>query len=248
MIPMNGARTGWRAGALLCLSLTAAILGEAGPGRPAAAADSARPEPLDFAVASRLDDFLAEPRLTPMQQLWEGRGGWAGVLTAPDGTVIAFRSPGGGTCRRSSDGGMTWGDEIVIGDDANQGNAIVDEATGEVLYFNPTRRWLYRSGDAGVTWTRETIDVRPDGFGLVPGVEGVAAMQCGITLAFGAHRGRLLSAARIMGPKDSNDVEWRPYHYSTAVWSDDRGKTWQVSKPFPVLGTGEAALAEKSDP
>ena len=247
MIPMNGARTGWRAGALLCLSLTAAILGEAGPGRLAAAADSARPEPLDFAVASRLDDFLAEPRLTPMQQLWEGRGGWAGVLTAPDGTVIAFRSPGGGTCRRSSDGGMTWGDEIVIGDDANQGNALVDETTGEVLYFNPTRRWLYRSRDTGLTWTRETIEVRPDGFGLVPGVEGVAAMQCGITLAFGAHRGRLLSAARIMGPKDSNDVEWRPYHYSTAVWSDDRGKTWQVSKPFPVLGTGEAALAERSD-
>jgi sialidase-1 len=50
-----------------------------------------------------------------------------------------------------------------------------------------------------------------------------------------------------MGPKNSNDVAWRPYHYSTAVYSDDGGAVWQVSKPFPVLGTGEATLAELSD-
>lgn len=37
------------------------------------------------------------------------------------------------------------------------------------------------------------------------------------------------------------------YHYSTALYSDDGGKVWQTSKPFPVLGTGEAALAETSD-
>jgi len=232
----------------LCLSLTTAVIGGAGLANSAAAADAAAPaEPLAFAVAAKLDEFLGEPLMEPMHELWEGRGGWGGVLTAPDGTVIAFRSPGGGTCRRSRDGGITWSDEITIGPDANQGNALVDETTGDVLYFNPTARWLYRSRDAGATWTREEIEVRPDGFGLRPGTEGVAAMQCGITLAFGTHRGRLLSAARIMGPKDSNAVEWRPYHYSTAVWSDDRGKTWQVSRPFPVLGTGEAALAERSD-
>jgi len=72
-------------------------------------------------------------------------------------------------------------------------------------------------------------------------------MQCGITLAFGEHRGRLLMPARIMGPQDSNAVEWRPYHYSTAIFSDDHGATWQVSHPFPVMGTGEATLAELSD-
>jgi hypothetical protein len=44
-----------------------------------------------------------------------------------------------------------------------------------------------------------------------------------------------------------NAVEWRPYHYSTALYSDDGGAVWQTSKPFPVLGTGEAALAELSD-
>ena len=206
-----------------------------------------KPAPLDFAVKAGIDEFLGESRFVRMQRLFEGRGGWGGVLTAPDGTVIAFRSPGGGTCRRSLDGGLTWGNEIVIGSDANEGNALVDETTGNILYFNPIRRWLYRSRDAGATWTREAIEVRPDGFGLEPGKEGVAAMQCGITLGFGNRRGRLISPARIMGLRDSNAVEWRAYHYSTAIWSDDGGRVWQTSKPFPVLGTGEAALAELSD-
>jgi sialidase-1 len=72
-------------------------------------------------------------------------------------------------------------------------------------------------------------------------------MQAGITLAFGEHRGRLIMPARTKGVKDSNDVPWRPYHYNTAFYSDDGGKVWQTSKPFPVMGTGEAALAELSD-
>jgi len=214
---------------------------------PLAVVHAADQAPLDFAVKARIDEFLGEPRFVPMQRLFEGRGGWGGVLTAADGTVIAFRSPGGGTCRRSLDGGLTWSAEIVIGSDANEGNALVDETTGDILYFNPIGRWLYRSRDAGATWTREAIEVRPDGLILEPGKEGVAAMQCGITLAFGNHKGRLISPARIMGPRDSNAVEWRAYHYSTAIWSDDGGRIWQTSKPFPVLGTGEAALAELSD-
>lgn len=208
--------------------------------------------PLGFAVSARLEEFLGEPVFVPMQQLWERRGGWGGVLTAPDGTVLAFRSPGGGEIRRSHDGGVTWDDPIAIdpsGDasKANGGNAMVDETNGELLYVCPQEDWLYRSADAGASWVREAIEVRPDRLGLVPGIEGAGAMQCGITLAFGEHRGRLVSPARIMGPKNSNDVPWRPYHYSTALLSDDHGKTWQTSNPFPVFGTGEAAIAELSD-
>lgn len=199
------------------------------------------------AVAARLEDFLGAPLFVPMQELWKKRGGWGGILSAPDGTVIAFRSPGGPTCRSSRDGGATWGPDVEIGPDANEGNAFVDETKGHVLYVNPGPRWLYRSTDSGATWTRESIEVKPDGFGYTPRLEGVAAMQCGITLAFGEHRGRLLVPARIMGPANSNATEWRPYHYSTAIWSDDGGKVWQTSKPFPVLGTGEGTLAELSD-
>lgn len=211
-----------------------------------------REPPLDFAVTATLVEFLGEPVFVPMQQLWEQRGGWGGVITAPDGTVLAFRSPGGGEIRRSHDAGVTWDTPLAIearGDTskANGGNALVDETTGELLYVCPQERWLYRSGDSGATWSREAIEVLPDRLGLTPGIEGAGAMQCGITLAFGEHRGRLVSPARIMGPRNSNDVPWRPYHYSTAILSDDHGKTWQTSNPFPVLGTGEGAIAELSD-
>lgn len=200
-----------------------------------------------YAVASRLEEFLGEPVFVPKQQLWKGRGGWGGILTDRDGTVIAFQSPGGGNCRRSRDSGRSWDADITIAPDAVGGNALVDETKGHILYVNPAAGWLFRSRDHGATWTREKTEVRPDGFGYAPKTEGVAAMQPGITLAFGEHRGRLISPARIMGPKSSNAVPWRPYHYSTAVYSDDGGAVWHTSKPFPVLGTGEAALAELSD-
>jgi sialidase-1 len=201
-----------------------------------------------YAVASRLEEFLGEPLFVPMQELWENRGGWGGVLTAKDGTVVAFQSPGEGNCRRSLDGGKTWGVDILIAPDANNGRGLVDETTGDVLYVNPGAGWLFRSRDHGASWTRESVQARPDGFGNIPdpGI-GVLAMQCGITLAFGERKGRLLIPARVAGPKHSNAVQWRPYHYSTAFYSDDGGAVWQTSKPFPVLGTGEAALAELSD-
>ena len=201
----------------------------------------------DFATAAKLEEFLGEPAFTPMQTLWKGRGGWGGIVSTPDGTVVAFQSPGGGTCRSSRDGGKTWGLEVLIDPEAKGGNALVDENTGDLLFVNPGAGWLFRSRDSGATWARETCEARPDGFGLIPRLEGVSAMQPGVTLAFGKHKGRLLTPARIMGPKNSNDVPWRPYHYSTAMYSDDGGKVWQTSKPFPVLGTGEAALAELSD-
>lgn len=217
-----------------------AWLGAAVPGQ-------ATESPAAHAVASRVEEFLGTPLSIPSRQLWEKRGGWGGVISTPKGVMVAFQSPGGPRCRRSLDGGQTWGPDVEIGPDATGGNAIVDETTGDLLYVNPGPGWLYRSRDDAATWTREMIEVRSDGFGLIPKLEGVAAMQCGITLAFGPARGRLIMPARIMGPKNSNAVEWRPYHYSTAIYSDDGGRAWQTSKPFPVLGTGEAALAELSD-
>ena len=201
----------------------------------------------DFATASKQEEFLGEPAVVPMQALWQGRGGWGGIVSTRDGTMVAFQSPGGNACRRSRDGGRTWEPDVMLAPDAKGGNALIDENTGDLLFVNPGEGCLFRSRDSGATWSRESCAVHPDGFGLVPKQEGVAAMQAGITLMFGKQKGRLLTPARIMGPKNSNDVAWRPYHYSTALYSDDGGKVWYTSKPFPVMGTGEAALAELSD-
>ena len=84
-----------------------------------------------YAVASRLDEFLGAPVFVPMQSLWKGRGGWGGILTAQDGTVVAFQSPGGGNCRRSRDGGLTWDpvtEEFPVDEQANR---LLDRARRE---------------------------------------------------------------------------------------------------------------------
>ena len=101
-----------------------------------------------YAVGSRLEELLGEPLFVPLQQLWENRGGWGGVLTAKDGTVVTFQSPGGGNCRRSRDGGKTWDADIEIAPDATGGRALVDETKGDILYVNPAAGWLFRSRDS----------------------------------------------------------------------------------------------------
>lgn len=196
-------------------------------------------------IDESLQSFLG-PEVFFMQKLWNGRGGTS-IVTAQNGTVIAFHGRND-MVRVSRDGGYTWEMERSIGRQASGGNALVDETNGDILFVNPQRGgsgMLWRSSDHGETWHSGQITVLPDGFGLLP--SSVGSMQAGITLLHGEHKGRLLMPARIMGPEGSNQVPWRAYHYSTAIFSDDQGKTWQTSKPFPVLGTGEAALAELSD-
>ena len=67
----------------------------------------------------------------------------------------------------------------------------------------------------------------------------------GITLRHGEHKGRLIRPSRYYGVRNHRD-EW-PSHYTGAVYSDDHGKTWHTSDPFPENGTGEAAVAELSN-
>ncbi len=193
----------------------------------------------------KLSSFLGD-QFFITTQLWEGRGGTS-IVVAQDGTVIAFHGRND-MVRVSDDGGITWHDEKSMQGDVRNGNAIIDEITGNILFLNPGQKGLGNimiSRDNGKSWFREEITISPDGFGFYPG--SVGSMQAGITLMSGRYNGRLIMPGRIYGPQNSNDVEWRSYHYSTALYSDDRGKTWMTSKPFPVLGTGEAALAELSD-
>jgi sialidase-1 len=206
-----------------------------------------RPEFGGFAVASRLEEFLGEPLFVPMQELWEGRGGWGGVLTAKDGTVVAFQSPGGGNCRRSRDGGKTWDADIDRSRCQGWARARGRNDKGDILYVNPGAGWLFRSRDHGASWTRESVQARPDGFGNIPDPGSCAAMQCGITLAFGEHKGRLIMPARVMGPKQlqRRPVAALPLQHRALQRRRRRGLADQQA--VPVLGTGEAALAELSD-
>lgn len=201
---------------------------------------------LAIAVLMTPVTHAAEEPFFEMQQIFEG-GRFPSVVVAMDGTVLAFRAESK-TCpvelRRSEDGGANWSETIRAGEkNVNLGAAIVDENSGDVLVFEGGDI-MYRSQDRGLTWRKEDVTILPDKLGGVGSTHGA---DSGITLRFGEHKGRLLQPARVYPPGMDNSLPFRPYIYNSAIYSDDGGKTWQTSTPFPVLGTGEGALAELSD-
>lgn len=168
------------------------------------------------------------------------------ITVATDGTVLAF-ARSGRMLRRSEDGGKTWGPVQEVGHDA-AGSAIVDQRSGDVMVVCAKGAYLWRSRDHGKTWKREGIVVKPNplGHGAPRGVPAqTTCSESGLTLRYGKHKGRLLMPARVQPPKGTNDQEWWPYNYNTAIYSDDGGKTWQTSAPVQS-GTGEGTLAELS--
>jgi len=190
-----------------------------------------------------LGPFLGEPRLD-MQQVFTGDR-FPNVVVATDGTLLAFWN--GVKVRRSEDGGRTWGEEILVGKGHMGGGVTVNEANGEIFAFvgerhPPTNETVYRSQDHGKTWHAIDVQIKPDSKGHKPEMH---MNEHGITLWHGEHKGRLLRPARYYGKQNSRS-EW-PDHYTTAIFSDDGGKTWLTSEPFPANGTGEATVAELSD-
>jgi sialidase-1 len=194
-----------------------------------------------------LRPFLGEPRLE-MQQIFQTER-FPNVVVAMDGTVLATWGNSSVQVRRSEDGGATWGEMIVIAKPGFQGGGTtVDETTGDVLAFveahhPPAPLTIYRSRDQGRTWQAQNDTVvRPDSRGNVPSMH---MNEHGITLRHGQHAGRLLRPARSYAGGNKRS-EW-PEHYTTAIYSDDGGRTWHTSEPFPENGTGEATVAELAD-
>ena len=190
-----------------------------------------------------IDSFLAEPRFE-MQQIFRDER-FPNIVVAVDGTVIATWGARHLVVRRSENGGATWGETIAVGDGIHAGGTTVDETTGDILFFghpehphndgSPTPRDLFRSRDVGRTWVIDENVFTEDGRGYVPSLH---FSERGITLRHGEHAGRLLRPARVY-LEDAG--------YNTAVYSDDHGRTWQPSAPFPVDGTGEGCVAELAD-
>jgi sialidase-1 len=171
------------------------------------------------------------------------------IVVTVKGTVLATLGDKKLLARRSEDGGKTWGQEIIVAEPAFQGGGLtVDETTGDILAFAedkhpPAPLSVYRSRDDGKTWRKMAVKIHPDTRGNVPSMH---MNEHGITLRHGKHAGRLIRAARHYGEANYPKKHW-PTHYTTAIYSDDHGKTWKTSKPFAEMGTGEAAIAELSD-
>ena len=197
-------------------------------------------------IEGDLKSFLAPPSLE-MQQVFEGER-FPNIVVSMKGTVLATWGNAQVRARRSEDGGKTWGAEMVIAKPGFQGGGTtVDEVSGDILVFvednhPPAPLTVYRSQDDGKTWAAEKPVIHADRKGNMPSMH---MNDHGITLRHGEHAGRLIRPSRYYGKRNHKD-EW-PFHYTNAIYSDDRGKTWHTSDPFPENGTGEAAIAELSD-
>lgn len=190
-----------------------------------------------------LDPFLGDPRFAMQQVFTDDR--FPNVVVAMDGSVLAFWN--GVVVRRSDDAGRTWGDRILVGEGFMGGGVTVDETRGDILAFveaghPPSPLTLHRSRDHGRTWQIQETVIRANQAGHVPAMH---MNEHGITLRHGRHPGRLIRPSRWY--TTSNAREHWPQHYTDAIYSDDGGRTWQASEPFPVMGTGEACIVELSD-
>ena len=173
--------------------------------------------------------------------------------------------------KRSEDGGKTWSDHQLIGNRvdldwkalgigpydgsgwgkeehhsrATLGTSIIDESTGEIMLFITAMYpapYMYKSMDHGKTWKLEKIRYGKDSRGFMPLPN--AACDPGINIKHGPHKGRLLVPARVF-PNYIKHEESKGH--TNAAYSDDHGKTWIPSEPFPLDGTGESGLVELSD-
>ncbi len=190
-----------------------------------------------------LAPFMGEPKLEE-QQVFKG-GRFPNVTVAVDGTILAFWN--GVKVRRSEDGGKSWGKEILVGKGFMGGGVTVNESNSVVFAFvsaghPPSADTVYKSEDHGKSWAVAKVEIKPDSKGNKPEMH---MNEHGITLRHGKHKGRLIRPSRYYG-KTNDSTEW-PTHYTSAIYSDDGGKTWLTSEPFPENGTGEATIAELSN-
>lgn len=193
------------------------------------------------------------------------------IVVTNQGTVLAFaegRKKGSSdtgdidiVLKRSSDNGKTWGDLIVVWDNAENvcGNPapVVDKTTGAIYLLSTwnlgsdhesqiikqtskdTRRiFVLKSKDDGKSWSKAkeiTKSVKKENW------TWYATGPChGIQLEKSEHKGRLVI------PCDHIEAGNNKY-YSHTIYSDNHGRTWKLGGSTPQDKVNECTVAELSD-
>ena len=192
------------------------------------------------------------------------------LVTSAKGTLLAFaegRKKGSSdtgdidlVVKRSDDNGKTWSDLIVIWDDGENvcGNPapVVDRNTGKIFLLSTwnlgsdheseiikgtssdTRRiFVMESSDDGRSWS---VPAEITGAVKKSNWTWYATGPChGIQMQNGRHKGRLVI------PCDHIESVTNKY-FSHIIFSDDKGKTWNLGGSTPQDQVNESAVAEIS--
>lgn len=188
-----------------------------------------------------IEAFLDGAKFDTQQLFSNGR--FPNIVVAMDGSVIAVF--GKVQFRRSEDGGRTWSDVTQLAKGFSISGLTVDEISEDILAFMedahpPSPLHLYRSTDHGKTWKKQEFTLHPNSMGHTPALH---MNENGISLRHGRFKGRLVVPCRWYG-RTNYPPEYFHTHYTNAMFSDDGGRTWKASEPVPIMGTGEASIAE----
>ncbi len=190
------------------------------------------------------------------------------IVTAPDGSLVTVadkRIEHNGdlpakidvVSRRSTDNGRTWSEYVTVAKHDEIGGCgdpalVVDGKTGDIIAIfshgnglwqnEPAHISVSRSKDNGKTWS-ESVDITPQILTVDP--NGPQPIKCRSAFA-SSGRALQLKDGRIMFAlvvREDNNKYFKVY----AIYSDDGGDTWKVSKNPASENGDESKIVELSD-
>lgn len=190
------------------------------------------------------------------------------IVTAADGSLVTVadkRIEHNGdlpakidvVSRRSTDNGRTWSAYVTVAEHDEIGGCgdpalVVDEKTGDILAIfshgnglwqnEPAHISVSRSKDNGKSWG-EIVDITPQILTVDP--NGNQPIKCRSAFA-SSGRALQLKDGRIMFAlvvREDNNKYFKVY----AIYSDDGGYTWKVSKNPASENGDESKIVELSD-
>lgn len=190
------------------------------------------------------------------------------IVTAKDGSLVTVadkRIEHNGdlpakidvVSRRSTDGGKTWSGYVTVAAHDEVGGCgdpalVVDEKTGDILCIfshgnglwqnEPAHISVARSKDDGKTWG-PMVDINPQILTTDP--DGKQPIKC-ISAFASSGRATQLANGRIIFPLVVRE-DGNPLFKVYAVYTDDSGKTWKVSKNPGTTNGDESKIVQLAD-